>query len=149
MSTAKQRQEIGYMRKLIGLDEETYREMLSDFNNASSSKDLSDYDARCLLKSLRDKAKEIGVFKPVKQYSFQQYKYDNLGKREGMASPAQLRKIEAMWLKISRQETDELRAQALQVFIKKITGKEHLKFLTSADVKKIIKAFETMLASKK
>lgn len=144
MSTTKQRQEIGYMRKLIGLDEEIYREMLSDFNNASSSKDLSDTEARTLLNSLRDKAKEMGVFKPVKQFAFQKHKYSNLVDRYGMASPAQLRKIEAMWFRVSRQDNDTDRAEALRIFSKKITGKDHLKFLTSEDVRKVIKALEAM-----
>lgn len=148
MSTTKQRQEIGYMRRLVGLDEETYREMLSDFNNASSSKDLTDGQAKTLINSLRDKAREMGVFKPVKQYAFQKHKYNNLGSRYGMASPVQLRKIEAMWFRVSRQETDADRAQALQVFTKKITGKDHLKFLTSADVSKVIKALDSMIIAK-
>ena len=66
MSTATQRQQIGHIRKLLGLDEETYREMLFQYNKALSSKDLSVYDANILLNSLRDKAKEIGVFNPKK-----------------------------------------------------------------------------------
>lgn len=144
MSTSKQRQEIGYMRKLMSLEEEIYREMLFGFNEANSSKDLSEHEAKCLLKSLRDKAKFMGLFKPVKQYSFQKYRHSELDGRVGMASGAQLRKIEAMWYAISRQKTDLEREKSLLVMVKKITGKEHLKFITAIDTRKIIRVFEKM-----
>ncbi len=140
-STPKQRQELGFIRKLAGIDEDTYREILSSYG-VESSKDLTKAEIEELINSLRDKAKEIGTFKPKK--SFIHCKYNNLAGREKMASPAQLRKIEAMWFRISRQKTDEERAKALKIMIKKITGKDGMSFLTAVDVRKIIKTFENM-----
>ncbi len=148
MSTKKQRQEIGYMRKILGIDEDTYREMLNSFKGAKSSKDLTDTDAKIFLNSLRDKGKQIGVFKPVKQYIFQKYKYNDLGERDGMASPAQLRKIEAMWYKVSHQTDDISRQKALNYFAKRLTGKENLKFLESKDAHILIKALDAMQKQK-
>ena len=144
MSTKKQRQEIGYMRKILGLNEDTYREMLGDFGGAKSSKDLTESDAKIFLNSLRDKGKQIGVFKPVKQYIFQKYKYNDLGERDGMASPSQLRKIEAMWYQVSHQTDDISRQKALNYFTKRLTGKENLKFLENKDAHILIKALDAM-----
>lgn len=144
MSTATQRQQIGHIRKLLGLDEETYREMLFQYNKALSSKDLSVYDANILLNSLRDKAKEIGVFNPKKATTFKQYKYNKLGNRKGMASPAQLRKIEAMWFDVSYAKDNEARKKGLNTLIKKVTGKDNIMFITHTDVSKVIEALKAM-----
>ncbi len=144
MSTSAQRQQIGYMRKLLAIDEDTYREMLSQYNGAESSKDLSTYDANIFLNNLRDKANEAGVFKPKASTKMRQYKYNNLGWRSGMATPAQLRKIEAMWFDVSYAKTDEARAQGLDIICKKITGKDSLKFIKHNDVSKLIKAITEM-----
>ena len=144
MSTAVQRQKIGYMRKLLGLDDDTYREMLFEYNGAESSKDLSVYDANILLNKLRNNAKEIGVFNPKASTTMKQYKYNNLGWRSNRATPAQLRKIEAMWFDVSYARDDEARQKGLNTMVKRITGKENLKFITANDVKKVIKAIEEM-----
>jgi hypothetical protein len=141
MSTPKQRQELGYMRKLIGLDEDTYRDILSQYG-ASSSKDLTGTQIYELINKFRDTAKQMGVFKPKK--SFNHCKYNNLAGRAKMASPAQLRKIEAMWMQISRQKTDIEKAKALKSFIKRITGKDGISFITSVDARKLINAMENM-----
>lgn len=144
MSTAKQRQDIAYIRKLLGLEDEVYREMLTVYRNCTSSKDLTTYEANNLLNNLRTKAKEIGVFKPYASTKFKQYKYNTLGTRKGMASPAQLRKIEAMWFEVSNQTTDITREKALLAFIKRVTNKDAIEFLTHYDISKLIKALEKM-----
>lgn len=143
-STAKQRQDIGYMRKLLGLEDEVYYDMVYQYNGAKSSKDLSAAEATDLLNRLRDNGKSAGVFKPKAETRFKQYKYNNLGQRPGYASPAQLRKIEAMWACVTRAETQEARKKALNVFIKRITGKDNILFIESRDAAKLIKALSTM-----
>lgn len=144
MSTPRQRQQIGYMRKLLGLDDDTYRDMLNNTYGVHSSKELTKEQASEYLDRLRDIGKETGVFKPKLKYSFNKYKYNNLGDDPYRATPAQLRKVEAMWYGISRQTTDEARAEALNKMIKKITGKQRMQFLTKTDVSKVIKAFRNM-----
>ena len=138
-STAKQRQDIGYMRKLIGLPDDLYKEMLSGKYKVDSSKQLSENQAKGFLKLLRDKAVEMGVFKPKKQYSFQKYKYNNLSGRDEMASPAQLRKIEAIWFEASNQTTDKGREEALGKILKRIVKVDNIRFLAQKDVEKVIK----------
>ena len=141
-STAKQRQQLGYLRKLLKLDDSTYYEMLASYN-AESCKELSSREIMKLINQLRDDAKEIGLFKPKK--SFIKYKYNNLsGRDKNMASPAQLRKIEGMWNDRTRATTPEDIEKALKTFIKKISGKDEMRFLTAIDVRKIINALNHM-----
>lgn len=141
LSSPKQRQRLGYFRKLLNLSEDLYRELLEQFG-VTTSKDLTSQQIEELTSRLSKNAQEQGLYKP--KPSFLKYKYNNLAKREGMASPAQLRKIDIMWKNVSRQSNDKDRESALQVMIKKITCKDHIKFLTSRDVRKVIKTFENM-----
>lgn len=141
LSTAKQRQKLGFFRKLLNLSEDLYRELLSQFG-VNTSKDLSSQQIEELTSRLRRNAQAQGLYKP--KPSFIKYKYNNLAEREGMATPAQLRKIDIMWRNVSRQKNDIDRQNALQVMIKKITGKENIRFLTPVDVRKIIKTLENM-----
>lgn len=144
MSTGYQRQKIGYLRKLLGLDDDTYYEMLSGYG-VKSSKDLSFQQAREFLNRLRDNGKQAGVFKPKIQYAFQQYKHNNLDNRDPlMATPAQLRKIEAMWFRVSTQTTDTARYAALEKFCYRVVGKEKLQFLTKEDIAKLVTALNAM-----
>ena len=144
MTTVLQRQKIGYLRKLLGLEDDLYYEMIAGYNGAKSSKDLSISEGQELLSRLRDVAQKLGLFKPYASTKFKSYKYNNLGKRSGMASPAQLRKIEAMWADVSRARDSEGRAKALGAFIKRITGRDSILFITSADAVKLINALEAM-----
>ncbi len=141
LSSAKQRQKLGFFRKLLNLSEDLYQELLSQFG-VSTSKDLSSQQIEELTSRLRKNAQAQGVYKP--KPSFIKYKYNNLAEREGMATPAQLRKIDIMWRNVSRQKNDIDRQNALQKMIKKITGKENIRFLTPVDVRKIIKTLENM-----
>lgn len=139
MSTPKQRQQIGMLRKMLCFDEDTYKDILGAYGVASS-KDLPINDASELIDALRKNAISRGILKPTKKYAFQRFKYDNLGIRPGMATPKQLRMIEAMWYRVSRQTNDTDRAKALDVYVKKITNKDHMKFLTPLDIRKLVRA---------
>lgn len=141
LSSPKQRQRLGFFRKLLNLSEELYKELLEQFG-VETSKDLTSQQIEELTSRLCKNAEVQGLYRP--KPSFLKYKYNNLSNREGMASPAQLRKIDIMWKNVSRQKNEKDRQSALQVMIKKITGKDHIKFLTPVDVKKVIKTFENM-----
>lgn len=141
LSSPKQRQKLGFFRKLLNLSEETYQDLLSQFG-VDSSKKLTAQQIEEIIVQLKKNAIEQGLYKP--KASFLKYKYNNLLGRQNMATPAQLRKIDIMWKNVSRQNNDKDRDKALQVMIKKITGKDSIKFLTPLDVRKIIKTFENM-----
>ncbi len=144
MSTPQQRKLIGYFRKLLKMPEDVYKEILWTWH-VDSSRELTVNEAETLLCQLKKNAIAIGVYEGKKKYSFQKYRHNSLDGRDGkMATPAQLRKVEAMWFEVSRQPNDIARAEALHGFLKRITGKERLQFLTKTDISKLIKAMETM-----
>jgi hypothetical protein len=78
-------------------------------------------------------------FKPL----IKEPKHNKLKGREDMATPKQLRKIEAMWKNSERvkEKTDE----ALRKFIKRIAGVDHINWLTKENVQKVIKAIENLV----
>jgi hypothetical protein len=71
-------------------------------------------------------------------------RFADLANREGMATPGQLRKIEAMWMGVSRMPSFTAREKALKGFLKRIIGVEELRFIESWQVQKIIRAIEAM-----
>jgi hypothetical protein len=71
-------------------------------------------------------------------------RFEDLGHRDGMATPAQLRMIEGMWMDVSKMPTYTARQKALQGFLKRIAGVEDLRFLETWHVRKVINAIEGM-----
>ena len=69
-------------------------------------------------------------------------------RRPGMATPAQLRKIEAMWADVSRQPTAGAKRKALGAFLEKRFGVSDLRFVTHEMPSKIIHTLETMKKQK-
>ena len=61
-----------------------------------------------------------------------------------MATPKQLRMIEALWFKVSRQTNDTDRKNALNSFIQRIIGVQNIRFLKKTDINKLKKAMENM-----
>lgn len=148
MSTSKQRQTIGYLRKLLCISDDVYHEILWTWG-VDSSKELTIAQAETLLNQLKKQAIETGKYQPKAQYKGQKWKYNNYSDREdSMASPAQLRMIEALWFEVSNQTNDEARESALNKFCEKITGKARLVFITKIEVRKLIKALNTMKLAK-
>lgn len=116
LSTAKQRQKLGFFRKLLNLPEDLYSELLSQFG-VDTSKNLTSQQIEELTSRLRRNAQAQGLYKPKPSF------INNLSDRNGMATPAQLRKIDIMWKNVSRQQNDKDRQYALQVMIKKLREK--------------------------
>ncbi len=147
-STKRQRQKIGFLRKRLGLDEDIYRELLLERTGFKKSKDISSSQAKSFITYLENKATEMGLFLPKKEYYWQKNKYGNDDRDENAATAKQLRKIEAMWFDVSTQNDDKSREQALNKFIKRITGKDHIKFLLKTDIPQLINALKTMKETK-
>lgn len=126
-------------KQQLKLTDQQYRDTLSGFINAfgqpcSSCKELNSDQADVLLNifiKMGWKQKQNGKVK----------KYEEFAGRSGkFASPAQMRKIEALWMSNAREKTIE----AMNHFIKRITGKDHISFLTQFDAHKVIKAVEQL-----
>jgi phage gp16-like protein len=118
----------------LRLDDCEYRDMLHDLYGKRSSKELTPLQqaelAGILQKQLR--ARNGGKWNDFKRSN------------PAMATPRQLRAVEAMWGKVSCAETAEGRKQALLKFCERITGRERLEWLKKTDVRKLIKAMEAM-----
>ena len=148
MSTAQQRQLIGYLRKVLCISEDTYREILWTWG-VESSKELTAIQAETLLNQLKEQAIGCGRYQPKAKYKSQKWKYNNYSDRdESMASPAQLRMIEGIWLEVSYQTNDMDRETALNNLCERITGKARLVFITKSEVSKIVKAIKVMKFNK-
>lgn len=120
------------LARLLGLNDEAYRDMLNDRYHVRSSKDLNPQQRFQLIKELREK-----VHSNVQ-------KFNELGKRKFKASPKQLRAIEAMWAQVSRAETSADRRKALNAFCKRLTGVEVITWICKDDAKILIKAIQAM-----
>lgn len=121
------------------MTEQQYRDTLSGFINAlgqpcCSCKEFNYDQAEALLHifvKLGWKQKQNGRVK----------KYEEFASRSGkFCSPAQMRKIEALWMSNAREKNTD----ALNHFIKRITGVDHITFLSSRNAHKIIKAIESL-----
>lgn len=148
MSNAKQRQMIGYLRKLLGLSDDIYHDILWSWG-VDTSKELSAEQAEVLINQFKEQAIGLGKYEPKAKYKSQRWKYNNyLAREDNMASPAQLRMIEALWFQVSNQTTDTERENALNKLSERVTGKSRLIFLTKKDVSKLIKALNVMKLNK-
>ena len=120
------------LARLLGLNDEAYRDMLNDRYHVRSSKELNPQQRFQLIKELR-----VQVHGNVQ-------KFNELGKRKFKASPKQLRAIEAMWAQVSRAETSADRRKALNAFCKRLTGVEVITWICKDDAKILIKAIQAM-----
>lgn len=156
--TLKQIRKIHALKNRLGWTDEQYREYLMTEGDgfAMSCKDLTEHEAERLIRKMELAAMNKGVWQ---EYSPSPNplpsegegkgegvkKYDELGDRPGMASPKQLRMVEAMWADVSKYKSDkEARERALRYFLHHITGVDRLEFLESWHVQKVIKALEKM-----
>jgi len=127
------------LKSRLGLSEDDYRNGTLASFGVSSSKDLTTGQANELINKLSDEGQKMGVWNKKKK------KYDHLwGRPTYFASPAQLRKIEAMWKNVSIFSKPKERADALDTFINRIVGVMGILSLEKAHVEKVVKAIESM-----
>lgn len=144
MVTKAQIKKIHILKKVLGLDEDLYREMLLMFN-VQSSKDLLTRDACKLIDILEVRA--IGIYR---RHNPKQ-KFDELSNRADMATPAQLRKIEAMWvsfLKMSLKKEvikGSIARKSLRKLLKRLYHISDLRFLERDKVSKVLKTIQSMI----
>ena len=121
------------LARLLGLNDEAYRDMLNDRYHVRSSKDLNPQQRFQLIKELREK-----VHGNVQKFN------DLMERKKHLATPRQLRAIEAMWAQVSRASTAKDRSKALNAFCKRLTGVEVITWICKDDAKIIIKAIQAM-----
>lgn len=134
MITPSQIKQIHILKNLIGIDEELYRDMLASFDVCSSKK-LTKTEAQIFIEILEDKLKTMKIT--------YHRKYDNLYSRDNrMATPLQLRKIEAVWKDIVAVNNIEDEKKSLRHFLNKHFHIDDIRFIQKARASKIIAVLE-------
>lgn len=126
-------------KQQLGLTDQQYRDVLSSYinvdgNPCTSSKELNYKQAEVLL----------GLFTKLgfkQKHNGNTKKYDELaGRDSSFATPAQLRKINSLWMINAREKTED----AMNRFISHKTTVNHIRFLLKKDVNKIITAISKL-----
>ena len=131
---------IHVLKNILGIDDETYREMLGSFA-VCTSKALTEAEANIFIDSMRIKAKCI----KNNYYN----KYDDLiGRDLEMATPSQLRKIEVLWKEICHNKDPKSLKVSLRVFIEKKFHISDIRFITKRRAEKIIGIMEKIKRDK-
>ena len=145
---------IHVLRARLGWTDENYRAALSGWpasgfrdRPAQSCKDLDCSAAAQLIQRMEGLIPAPAPTQP--QGGKGRLKYEELGHRPGMASPAQLRYVEALWAGVSRQPDAESRAKALLSFVQRQCCVSALEWLEPRHIQVLINTMQQMLASKK
>lgn len=125
---------IHVLKKEAGLSEEDYRALLGGWD-VDSSKDLGFVAANSLIRALEGLA-------PGKAQT--RKKYDDLRGRRGMASPAQLRMLEAMWAEVSVFDDPKRRHEAWLRFLRNRFDRVMPEHIEATMVQRIRRALEGM-----
>ncbi len=150
--TAAQIKRIHTILHVLGISDENYRAALESRFSVTTCKDLTIQEAKSFLDELEKLALKTDreryqtkMNKAAEEFAGKQPKrFDNLDNRPGMATGAQLRKIEASWQEISIIPEVEPRARALRRFIQRITGVADIRFLDVEMAGKVINAMTAM-----
>lgn len=137
---------------LLNISDDNYRDALDSRFNVKSCKDLTLQQACTFIDELEKLALKARVERHEAQRSAASQKveeekpkrFDHLDNRPGMASGAQLRKIEAMWQDISIIPEPDARSRALRRFIHRIASVADMRFLDSECAGKVINALNAM-----
>jgi phage gp16-like protein len=133
MPTPGQIKKIHALKGKLSLDDATYRATLAGYGVTSSVK-LSIEKADTLIADLEEKAVASGVWE----------KRDKVGRRLG--EDPQAMKIQALWAQLhqaGKVETNS--AKALLAYVKRMSGKDALKWCTSFEKGRIIEALKAWL----
>jgi hypothetical protein len=137
MPTNSEIKKIHVLKNLLNLDDDLYREILSGFG-CFSSKELPAHLVPELISMLEKMAVEAGV------WVIPNRRFKDLNNRDGMATPKQLRKIEAMWREVAYQKDDEYVRTSFRRFLQKQFKISDLRFVEKPMASKIIKAINSI-----
>lgn len=145
--TAKKMVEKGQIKKIhtlksaLKLQEASYRKLIyANYYPCTSSMELTFSQARDFIDNLERMAVESGVWSPNSGKS----RYEELGKRGRMATPAQLRLIEGLWKEVSSVRGEHNRKKALRKWLSERFGVSDLRFIDDVNVRKVIFALKAM-----
>jgi hypothetical protein len=140
--TNNQIQKIHTLISKLKWKDDWYRDNLCGYFGVESSTDLNSYQASFYIRLLEKEAIKNGVWlKPGDLHL-------DLKDREDMATPKQIRMINAMWSEISYYKGKKKRELALGKLLERIVKVSHINFLLKEDVKKVVNALRAMKQSK-
>ncbi len=126
----------------MGISDEDYRARMDGDFGVRTCKKLTRSQAARFIRDMEATAKGVGIDTGGRR----RRKYV---RRPGMATPKQLRKIEAMWADVSRAPTAAGRRKALGAFLEKRFGVSDITFVTHEMPSKIIHTLEAMQKQKR
>ncbi|MBI3584006.1 MAG: regulatory protein GemA [Nitrospinae bacterium] len=144
MITKKQINKIHALKNAMGWDEHGYRATLLYNYGVRTSKDMTWKQADEFSNFLEEKAIKRGVWKKFNGKE----RFEELKNRPNMATPPQLRMIEAMWKDVSSAGNEKQRREALRGFLRKYFKVSDLRFLDRGTVGKVITALKNMQSRK-
>lgn len=130
----------------LGLTDEDYRTMLWDRYEATSSKNLTSRQANDLVAALHGllPAEERQTHPQPQIAAGARRRFDRLGDRDGMASPRQLRMLEASWVQRSRAEDLAAKQAAFRDFLRNRFRIERVEWIPSDMVGRILRAIQAV-----
>ena len=140
MITQDQIKQIHILKNLIGLEDDLYRDMLASFD-VCSSKSLTETEAKIFISILNDKVKVLKNAK-LKKYD------DFIGRSPIMATPLQLRKLEATWADICNSDDKKEQKESLRKYIKKQFRVDDIRFMTKNKASRVIAILEQIRIKK-
>lgn len=129
------------LKNILVIENDTYIALLNGQYGKDSSKDLSFFEASDLMHILTGKAIELGLWETKKE---RRTRFEDVQKKSGLASPRQMRMIEAMWVDRSYMRTLKEKRDSLNVFLAGIVKTDSLENLKKSDVPKVINALLNM-----
>ena len=129
LSTKDQKKVIHTLKHALKLSRDEYEVMLETYG-VTSSVNLTESEAQGLIKQLRKLANNL--------------KYDEFTGRQGMANPAQLRKIDALWRSVSFGRTYKAKTLGLKTFLRTRFDVANMGAVTAFKVTPIITAIKAM-----
>ena len=144
--TAAQIKRVHTLVHTLRIDDNTYRAALNERFSVTTCKDLNLNQAQEFIKDLEVVAIKHQHSKdaPPYQSEKQTKRFNDLENRPGMATPPQLRKIEAMWQNISIIPDQDARNRALRRFVHRIAAVADVRFLDREGASKVINALNAM-----
>lgn len=143
--TKPQIKKIHVYASMLGLSYDEYKDVIRYRYGVESSKQLSKEKAIRVIKDLKEDLEKRGI---DPRGTHENKRHEDKAGRPGMAFPAQLRKIEAIWNDVSRADTWEGKQKALRAFLNNRFGIADLRFIPLEKVPKIIHALEIMKKQK-
>lgn len=136
MATNNQLAKIHIAKKDLGLDDGDYRHFLESVTGKESAKYLTDREASNVLDEFKRRGWKVKTTKP------RALKFEDLDNRDGMASPKQLRMIEAMWM--TGKNIREKTPAALRSFLQNKFQISALRFIQDDQVGGIVRSIKTI-----